>query len=389
MLILLSSGSQKRYRDDVLRCLAAPVGAMVQFRYNDSIVESEIKEAIRSSWGQDAIVCNLDVTTTDPDGRHPILPVRHVTIQRVWLTGSTVSVLFRVGAFALADDVASFNHAFYTSKHPPKNAHVAAETGGLWFFTAADSLGDRFRVSQKLKDWEKTAEALVAIQQFRTEPFFWTVLGLNEGSADESWADSYFRPWPDHIKCDTIYTLLIYVFRGVMKDANQQDEIERTGWAGHILLTSEPVLSSTISTDIKIDSPYDLKRWSFKLKRPTPTYSDPGRLTIGIEALDKSTLSLPAAGEVRTAEQIRRTLQGQLTGEPQWAIDLTLKVNSPWLRILGVSIPLGILLALPALVGIWQQPPSPTYHPISTSIFAVIGGYLAAIFAVFQIKKPT
>lgn len=37
MFILLSSSARPRYREDILRCLAAPEGTCVQFRYSHPV----------------------------------------------------------------------------------------------------------------------------------------------------------------------------------------------------------------------------------------------------------------------------------------------------------------------------------------------------------------
>ncbi len=141
MYILLSSGAQKRYRDDILRCMSAPVGAVIQFRYGMNIVGTSITGNPSTIRGQQALVCNLDVEhTVGSRGEHPVIPVRHVIIDRVWSTGSTIVVAIKMAGFAHATNMAKFREAFYTSPHPPKNAPQAAEGGGLWCFHAPDAL---------------------------------------------------------------------------------------------------------------------------------------------------------------------------------------------------------------------------------------------------------
>src|ERR1022692_4676930 len=98
MYILLSSGAQKRYRDDILRCMAAPFGAVIQFRYGRSIVEDSIVNATYRMHGQSALVCSLNVERTfqEEGGEHAVIPVREVVIDRVWSVGSTIVVALRV-----------------------------------------------------------------------------------------------------------------------------------------------------------------------------------------------------------------------------------------------------------------------------------------------------
>lgn len=191
MYILLSSGAQKRYRDDTLRCMAAPFGALVQFRYGTSLVEKSIVNATDKMHGQSALVCSLNVEDTfhDEDGQHAVIPVREVEIDRVWSVGSTIVVALRVHGFAHVSDLDKFRRSFYASKHPPRNADRKAESGGKWFFEAPDELEASIPHGVELSSWEAIARQLIAIPKFRPEPFFWTVLGLKEGMAETLEAD--------------------------------------------------------------------------------------------------------------------------------------------------------------------------------------------------------
>jgi hypothetical protein len=317
-----------------------------------------------------------------------VIPIRRVLIERVWSTGTTIAVIFRVDAFAFAGNIAKFRDAFYSSPHPPRNAPRAAQSGGLWFYESDSSLSNELQSSTDLKDWEETAKALVSIPQFRKEPFFWTVLSLKEGVADEMEADSTFSPWPEVIKAGETHTLVLYVFRASRFTEEEDNEVERTGWVGQLAVKSDPPLSNAGNSPISIDSPYDLLRWSFQIKRPFPTFNDHVRITIGEEAFDKSALAPLSSGD-RTAEQIRNDLREKLRGNTQWDIELPLRLNSPWPGILAVGVVLGILLAAPSLPGIWLQTPGPNYHPKTATLLAVLAGWLAAVFAVFQIRKPT
>ena len=119
MYILFSSGAQKRHRDDILRCMATPFGAVIQFRYGKSIVEDAIVNATEEMHGQSALVCSLDVERPihEEGGQHPMIPVREVLIDRVWSVGSTIVVALRVHGFAHVQDRDGFRGSFYASKH--------------------------------------------------------------------------------------------------------------------------------------------------------------------------------------------------------------------------------------------------------------------------------
>src|SRR5262245_8496653 len=98
MLILLSSSRRKRYRDDILRCLAAPIGTQVQFRYSEKLVEHPIWERPDQFEGKPGLVCSVDLSTV---GRAcPIVPVRWVTVEKIYQHGTTMSVVLRIGDLA-------------------------------------------------------------------------------------------------------------------------------------------------------------------------------------------------------------------------------------------------------------------------------------------------
>src|SRR5436309_1051804 len=105
MFVLLSSQASPRYKEDILRCLAAPVNGIVQFRYRKDIVTDEVIAEINQRGRQrgplgDAIVCFVD---TAPQGVSPILPVRLVTVVSVTVHGTTVSLILRMKGLAEAE----------------------------------------------------------------------------------------------------------------------------------------------------------------------------------------------------------------------------------------------------------------------------------------------
>jgi hypothetical protein len=46
MLVLLSSGATRRYRDDIIRVLALPKGAELQFRYDRRYIDDALLTGI-------------------------------------------------------------------------------------------------------------------------------------------------------------------------------------------------------------------------------------------------------------------------------------------------------------------------------------------------------
>jgi hypothetical protein len=105
MYVLLSSQASPRYKEDILRCLAAPLNGIVQFRYRKNIVTDALIAEINQRGPQsgplgEAIVCFVD---TNPQGASPILPVRLVTIVFATAHGTTVSLTLRMKGLADAE----------------------------------------------------------------------------------------------------------------------------------------------------------------------------------------------------------------------------------------------------------------------------------------------
>jgi hypothetical protein len=119
-----------------------------------------------------------------------------------------------------------------------------------------------------------------------------------------------------------------------------------------LIIRTDPPNASLAAADIAIDSPYDLKRWSFQIKRPSLTFQDAGWLRIGEEALDSHSLKPIDGGMTRTRDEERRELRQALKGSPEWEIELPLRFNSPLRKVAFVGIFLGVLLAAPSLIAI-------------------------------------
>jgi len=98
MLVLLSGSKRKRYREDVLRCLAAPEGACIQFRYTEEIVEPAIWEKPEKFLNQKAVVCSVDLRVIGKPC--PLVPVRCVSVQRISKHGTTMSLELKLGSLA-------------------------------------------------------------------------------------------------------------------------------------------------------------------------------------------------------------------------------------------------------------------------------------------------
>lgn len=87
------------------------------------------------------------------------------------------------------------------------------------------------------------------------------------------------------------------------------------------------------------------------------------------------------AGVADTADSARSA-----TPEPEWEIDLPLRIAYSWALFVSGTVALGLLLAVPGIIGYWLQDIS-TSAKIAATTWAAIAGLAAAAIAGLGIKK--
>jgi hypothetical protein len=372
MLVLLSSGKRKRYRDDILRCLAAPCNTFVQFRYAKSIVENQIWNKPATFEGQPAIVCSVDL---DVIGKPcPLIPVRLVTVEKIYRHGTTMSILLRMGDLAIAEDIEKFTSEVdekSATKVPRKHAQnddAQGSQGYLCFDAGGIGL---IKTETTIDVWEQIISQLAEFPGYNSEPFFWTVLSFTEAQGlttrtSTSVADrDHFRPWDERTRPRRDYVLLVYVFH---------PKLDRwTPSQSQLRLTAQPEISSSYPLDLTIDSPYDVKEWQFRLLPDDTVGEARGWLKIGPVTPPESP-AVPNQGRVGTSP------------EPGWEIFLPLRIGFPWGKFLASTALIGILLAVPVIIGYWLQN-IPTTTKIVASVLATVLGITTATVAGFGIKR--
>jgi hypothetical protein len=305
VLFLLSSDARPRYKQDILRCLAAPIGSTVQFRYDKAHIPGDLFEKLTSDaarFPMEGIVCSV---ASNGDGVLPIVPVRTVRVQKPRGHGDTISVTLTI------DQVVSADPAQFTSdldklseSKSPRIKEVGHNLEGCYFFEAETPGGTE--VGSSLSLWEQTVTTLREQHAYKDENFFWVALGIERTT--EPLDTSKLHVWPTAIDPRQEYRLLIYHFqpRGGPSPNSKME------------LSFGTLLQSVAPPDTKIDSRYDLKSWWFSTsdntQRPQPTWL-----------------------RIRTADS--------------WDLDLTLTVlASHWKPLLS-----GVLVAVPAILALIPQ----------------------------------
>ena len=104
MLILLSSALRPRYKDDILRCLAAPPGTKLRFRYEDRLIEPSLRDGRKTG---EAIVCFLDEKTAGTSEAF-LIPIRAVVIEKINVHGTTRTLDLCLREFVYAENLKEF-----------------------------------------------------------------------------------------------------------------------------------------------------------------------------------------------------------------------------------------------------------------------------------------
>jgi hypothetical protein len=358
MLVLLSSSKRDRYREDILRCIAAPTGTEVQFRYSAAIVDPAICEQPGRFAGQEGVVCSVDLDVIA--GPCPLVPVRKVHVREIRKHGKTVTVVFEVGDFAFTpkplEVVEQFEQRMpnvlprWINYNQPN-----ADVSGQFFFSidTAPSL----QTARSVELWEEVVSQLYQQPGYQAEQFFWTVIGLN---SDASWPlfPDKLPVWRHEVEFEVEYTLSIYVFHPLLDKANPKRSVLR--------LTSEPAIVSSGPHDTVVNSPYDLRRWQFQIPVEPARRSRRGWLQVG------------PIMDVGTSNE----------SSPPWHVSLPLFIVYPKSRAVLELISVGTLVAGTGITSLLAQG-KPLEANILPSFVILVLGFLAAYVSRYGFKKVT
>lgn len=359
MHICLSSGSRPQYAHDVLRAIALPQGATLQFRYRLEWLSEDVRKELgeKSCSGQEALIAYIDQTS--PNTKPEIIPIRYATILAADIHGSFVTLQFEIGQFAVTSDPASFNTQLGSTAKGAEPVFVGGKPKGKYWFT--------FEPSETLKkgDAETQIEWLTqnlgSRRDFEHENVFYTVLGIYDSAIGER-----VKPTNGEFLLEAshaYYARLIY-------------QSPRDGTNTSIVVSSSSSLLSVSSNPtLQFSSRYDSRDIFLATGRP-----EVGLFTI----IDKE--------ERKSARWPRSVLSfahsSQTDADPsevRWDFDLWIAVNPDVGRAVIGGILIGMLAASPAIVPLYVSGKLE-----SGSLSAVLGlGAIAGICAVFGLRRPT
>jgi hypothetical protein len=282
LLILLSSGARRRYRDDIVRALAHPSGTELRFRYGEDYVDDSVLVLVKSRKlaPTEALVCYL---ADRPDGDPALLvPCRFATVTRAQMVGTSVILTLSAGAYVQRLDDASLRARMTDAERvllPNKGSDAKAPPGKFAFRIAAPLTSNAVSEAAGAVAFEKTAEALRAAgfgAGDAARPFY-AVRDLTEVVSNPDAADPVIPPRQGRyaLKSGKRYALEVYSY-APDGDTSPSDASTLTVEADD----SEVKFSS--DTSAKLDSRYDLNRFRFSTEHRLLTLPTGLRVTLGV-----------------------------------------------------------------------------------------------------------
>jgi hypothetical protein len=347
---MLSSGQRPRYRDDIIRVMALPMGGRLQFRYRQEHVAGAIFQQLgqNSLRGAQAMAAYLE---TSREGDPPeIVPCRFARIVDSEVEGEFAVARFEVCAFARVGDAIDIrqevkNKLLDGSVLPDwKNGNLE----GHFLLVLAGKPAD-CRPDPDPSAWQAIVANLGEHQDFRGCSFFYYLRAIvQEGdSARLRLHDGRYV-----LKPDAIYRLDVVHYTPSTNAPGQQEVL------GSIHVDLEgPGIQRLTTRRLVVDSPYDIKHVAFRTIGETRTQ---------YALLSFARPAVAASGGEQTEQQ---------------DFEVVLKVKGAWKRQLIVGLLIAVSLAVPRLVDFFPS------APWQAAAAYVLSGLVTAGLVVFGLRK--
>jgi len=334
MIILLSSAVRRQYKEDILRSLAAPVGAKLRFRYRQDLIEPDLLGALD---GATALICFIEEKTVGQKGVF-VVPVREARIAAVHSHGSTRSIDLDLRGFVCAEDEAEFQEALFRGRESavPRFGDAARSDGSGQFVFQLDDIPVLIRTDVSVSQWEGVVARLASRSAFSGEEYFWGVLGITEKANRPQDTDSFSAAEKRKLLPGHYYRLLTYHYH---PDADRSQ-------------TTTPPMAVTHGTGIEVQGPseiavesgYDLKEIAFKAVNDMP---------------------------------VTRHTWIRIGPKDRWSVGLELRIRGarPWISFLVIAVS----LAAPSTLLVFSDS---MYVRVGGSLIAAICAAMAAVFGI-------
>jgi hypothetical protein len=315
--ICFSSGSQRRYRDDIVRAMAMPIGCELTFRYRVKYLALAVQESLKAGRlgpADQVLICYLDQS----ERNKPVdfIPVRFATLIEAPVIGDFVVLRMRVQRFAFAADFDAFNHEVHirSAEVPkwPSDVNEQFAIGAFW--VEVNDYPKSVVESNAVSDWQVTVGQLLKRKDFSSSGPFYQVVMLQELKSKTAIAmvDGQYG-----LKAACEYELLIDHFLPVQGNTSYQLETALSG--GGLTFITGPTM--------QIDSPYD-RHW-LRFKTLEPLRDERAVMTVNKKA----------SGEDSAVQ-----------------FDLPIRIEGRLRMAVLVGIFVGLLLAVPQITTAWINP---------------------------------
>jgi hypothetical protein len=355
-LLLLSSGIRPRYRHDILRALALPTGAQLQFRYQRKYLREDLFEKLTRNQvhGHKILVGYLDASDK---GRIPtIVPCRMGTVSDSRTEGDFALIRFKVDEFAHSSDIAGLEKKLRDSLGEARYPYWEEGNCKGHFCIELSTLPSEITASPELTTWQLIVKQIGASSDFEEEPFFYSVRRLRKLSDDRetSLSDSKYV-----VAASSIYRLEIAHFSPNSPDAKLNRDVSNTS---SLNVTLEgPGLQALAGMRIVVDSPYDVKEVSFR------TDGESRRL--------HALMSL--------SRQTRISAEGKSLLQDTLDFEIAVEVEGSWIKPISIAFLIGISLAAQQGVPLFKA----NQLDVTSGVILTVLGVVIGLLVVFGVKK--
>lgn len=359
-LLLLSSGLRPRYRHDILRALALPIGAQLQFRYQRKYLREDLFEKLTKNGARGHKVLVGYLNASDKHHAPTIVPCRMGHVSETRTEGDFALVRFEVDEFAssLDADLMNFEDELKASACSSEALFPYWEQDNCKgdFCIELTSCPSRVNRSRELATWQTIVKQIGACPDFREEPFFFSVRRLHKLASAREAPPSEGKYVLD---ANSSYRLEIAHFSPSSPDSR----IDGSGAsASSLVVTLDGAgLQALAGTRIVVDSPYDVKEISFR------THGESRRL----HAL------MAVSRQVHVVSDGKSSLQDTLDFE------LPIEIKGAWVKPIFIGSLIGVFLAAQQAVPLLKA----DQLDVTSGAILLVLGILIGLMVVFGVKK--
>lgn len=354
MLLCLSSGFTPRYREDVLRAIAMPIGSELRFRYELRLIPESLKKPIANDELQGTRVCIAYLDRSDQGRKPEVVPCRQAVLRKSDTPGDFCVLDFELGEFWFAPDVQAFNREIRAKCGNLPDWEEAKLKGD--FCCRLDSIPASLTTSSDIKHWQKLIKCLKEHSDFADEPFFYHVTGIFPSGEKEP-----VVPKEGAYKVLSNGSYEIRIIQFSPGETNEATAVKEINW---ILAECDAQSMSFVTNKrLAVDSGYDEKLLRFRA----------GNCVNRVDSM------ISLFRHIRVTETPR-------TSDAIWDFDLRIHVEPrTWTAVWQGSV-VGLLIAFQGLAAILAN--ANIGDKLWPSIAVVVAGLLTGFAASFGLRKP-